>query len=78
MIEKKVVLKEISKVQAFNVLCSHCDYDVELKQGKYVVDAKSIMGIFSLNLEEPAVLVLNTEDEGEVEKFRDYMDVRRG
>lgn len=75
MIEKRIMLKEVSKVQAFNGLCSHCDYDIELKQGKYVVDAKSIMGIFSLDMEKAAILVLNTDDCGEAEKFRDYIEM---
>ncbi|MDD3337411.1 MAG: HPr family phosphocarrier protein [Lachnospiraceae bacterium] len=70
--EKTIILKEVSKIQAFNATCSHCDYDVDLKQGKYLVDAKSIMGIFSLNVEQPMTLILGTEDAAELEKFSKY------
>lgn len=39
------------------------------KQGKYLVDAKSIMGIFSMDVGKPLVLVLYTEEEEELKKI---------
>lgn len=44
MIKAEISLKEIDAIQQFNRLCSHCDYDIDLVQGKYLIDAKSIMG----------------------------------
>ena len=49
------------------------DYDVDLVQGRYTIDAKSIMGIFSLNLRSPITLVAHTDNADEffarIEKF---------
>ncbi|WAJ22334.1 HPr family phosphocarrier protein [Lacrimispora xylanolytica] len=74
MIKRVVKIPSISAVQEFNRICSHFNCDMDLSQGKYTVDAKSIMGIFSLNLEETLVLVANTEDEELVdEKFSKYI-----
>ena len=38
------------------------NYEVDLVQGRYVIDAKSIMGIFSLDLLSPITLVAQTEN----------------
>ena len=38
------------------------DYDVDLVQGRYIVDAKSIMGIFALDINSPIKVVANTKD----------------
>lgn len=46
----------------FNKLCSKFDCDMDLQSGKYYVDAKSIMGIFSLDLSKPIDLAIHTED----------------
>lgn len=73
MIKAEINLKELDTIQQFNNLCSHCTYDIDLVQGKYLIDAKSIMGIFSLDVKQPLMLVLNTEDEKELEKFKAYL-----
>ena len=39
------------------------DYDFDLVSGRYVIDAKSIMGIFSLDLSKPIDLNIHAEDE---------------
>ena len=38
------------------------DYDIDLVSGRYAIDAKSIMGIFSLDLSKPIKLQAHTED----------------
>ena len=37
------------------------DFDFDLISGRYVIDAKSIMGIFSLDLSKPIELAIHTE-----------------
>ena len=74
MIKKKVIMGNVANVQEFNRICSRMDFDLDLCQGKYLVDAKSIMGIFSLDLERPLELCADTEDEALiVEKFKAYI-----
>lgn len=74
MVKRVVMMPSINAVQEFNRICSHFDCDMDLSQGKYTVDAKSIMGIFSLNLDETLELVANTDDEELVdEKFSKYI-----
>lgn len=74
MVRRKVKLEEISEIQEFNRICFQFDCDMDLVGGKYYVDAKSIMGIFSLNLDLPLELIADTDDEKLVdEKFAKYI-----
>ena len=62
---EKLNVKIVSMQDAdkFNKICSKFDCDMDLQSGKYYVDAKSIMGIFSLDLSQPLVLNADTDDE---------------
>ena len=56
----QISLNSIDKVKSFvNELAK---YDVDLVSGRYVIDAKSIMGIFSLDLSKPIDLNIHAED----------------
>lgn len=48
-----ILLKSINDVKDFVNTVNKYDFDVDLTSGRYVVDAKSIMGIFSLDLSKP-------------------------
>ncbi len=48
-----LLLSSINDVKDFVNTVSKYDFDVDLTSGRYVVDAKSIMGIFSLDLSKP-------------------------
>ena len=49
-------------VKKFVNIAARYDYEMTLKSGRYVVDAKSILGIFSLYLGEPVVLEIASDD----------------
>ena len=58
-----VSLNSIEKVKTFvnDINRFSCDFD--LVSGRYVIDAKSIMGIFSLDLSKPIELIIHAEGE---------------
>lgn len=62
MNKTKVMLGTINDVKNFVSVVTQCDYDVDLISGRYAVDAKSIMGIFSLDLSKPIDLEAHTDD----------------
>ena len=68
-----VMLKTISDVKEFVNIVAKCDFDVDLISGRYAVDAKSIMGIFSLDLSKKICVEAHTDkaDEfiKEIQKF---------
>ena len=53
MKEFYVILSSINDVKNFVNIVTKYDYEIDLTSGRYVVDAKSIMGIFSLDLSKP-------------------------
>ena len=57
----KISLNSIDKVKAFVNEISKFDCDFDLVSGRYVIDAKSIMGIFSLDLSKPIDLNVHAD-----------------
>ena len=55
-------LRTIDDVKDFVNIVSKCSYDVDLSSGRYTVDAKSIMGIFSLDLSKPINVEVYSDD----------------
>ena len=58
----QISLNSIDKVKSFVNSISQFDYDFDLVSGRYVIDAKSIMGIFSLDLSKPIDLAIHSGD----------------
>ncbi len=57
-----IKLSSIEDVRNFVNIVSKYSMDIDLMSGRYVVDAKSIMGIFSLDLLKPIQLTAHAED----------------
>lgn len=57
----KISLNSIDKVKAFVNEVTKYDAEFDLVSGRYVIDAKSIMGIFSLDLSKPIDLNIHSE-----------------
>lgn len=72
----KISLNSIDKVKSFVNDISKYDYDFDLVSGRYVIDAKSIMGIFSLDLSKPIDLNIHgaKDDDNEIlETLKPYI-----
>ena len=59
----KISLNSIDKVKAFVNEVTKYDAEFDLVSGRYVIDAKSIMGIFSLDLSKPIDLNIHAEND---------------
>ena len=57
----KVSLNSIDKVKTFVNDINRFDFDFDLVSGRYVIDAKSIIGIFSLDLSRPIDLNIHAD-----------------
>lgn len=71
----RISLNSIDKVKAFVNEVTKFDAEFDLVYGRYVIDAKSIMGIFSLDLSKP--IDLNIHNENNVDeiltKLKDFI-----
>ena len=70
MCEVEIKLNTINDVKDLVSYVTGFDCDFEIVSGRFVVDAKSIMGIFSLDLSKELKLVIRSDDEFEVERIK--------
>ena len=70
MTERKIKLNSIDDVKEFTSLVNGLAFDADVISGRYAVDAKSIMGIFSLDLTKELTLKLHCDDA----ECQDFLD----
>ena len=58
----EIVLSNVKDVRDFVNMVIRIGYDVDLMQGKYVIDAKSVMGIFALDLMTPITVIAHSDN----------------
>ena len=74
MINLKIKLNSISDVQNFVAAVSRFNGDIDLKSDRYVVNAKSRMGIFSLDLMQPVDMTVYADSADELIKdIKDFI-----
>ena len=71
----RISLNSIDKVKSFVNDLSQFNVDFDLVSGRYVIDAKSIMGIFSLDLSKPINLNIHADNNADeiLEKLTPYI-----
>lgn len=62
----QIRLTMAENVKSFVEIVNRYPYDIDLRSGRYVVDAKSILGIFSLDLSKPIAMEVYEENCGEL------------
>ena len=69
----QISLNSIDKVKSFVNEITKFDSDFDLVSGRYVIDAKSIMGIFSLDLSKPINLNIHADIAADVDKILEVL-----
>ena len=69
----KVQLNTIDRVKQFVKICDSFDIDIDLSDGIYTINAKSIMAIFSLDLIRPLNIYIHSQDSEIIERFNKEM-----
>ena len=70
----KININTITDVKNFVSIVSRCDYDVDIVSGRYAIDAKSIMGIFSLDLSKELTLNIHSDNcDDFLEEIKSYI-----
>ncbi|MBQ7980226.1 MAG: HPr family phosphocarrier protein [Oscillospiraceae bacterium] len=74
MKKTEVILSNINEVRDFVNLVILMNYEVDLMQGKHLINAKSVMGIFSLDLLSPITVIAHNDNTDDffkkLEKFK--------
>lgn len=71
MFKASVLLNSADKVKGFQAGLFDCDCDADLRSGRYIIDARSIMGIFSLDLSKPLEFISNTDNPTIIKQLED-------
>lgn len=66
-----VNLNDSTLIKAFVNIINKYPFEMDLRSGRYLVDAKSILGIFSLDLSKPIDLEILSDDTAEINKLLD-------
>lgn len=62
MKERKIMLPTIEDAKAFVSAASKCDFDIDVFYNRVVIDAKSILGVLSLDLTRVLTVAFSGED----------------
>lgn len=65
MIRAYIKLNSIEEITEFHQVASKCNYDLRLENGSYLINPKSLMGMFSLKLNKVMTLVAKSDDKDE-------------
>lgn len=76
MVKFTVNLKSLDDVNDFIDEIKNLDADADASTAgcSYIVDAKSLMGLISLNFANPIIISVNTDNATVIDKFRKWMD----
>ena len=64
----KAVINNVKNINEFNKAVQNFSYDVDIKSGRYIIDAKSLMGLYSIDLSNPVEIIVDDENYDEVYK----------
>ncbi|WP_099205378.1 PTS sugar transporter [Scatolibacter rhodanostii] len=73
MLSTKVLIDSIDKVKEFSAIISKENVDCELIEGVHILDAKSIMGIFSMDIKKPIELKIHSDDKEILNKIKEFI-----
>ena len=70
MKQKRILLPTIDAAKMFVAAATQCDFDIDVYYNRVVIDAKSILGVLSLDLRN----VLTVQYDGENEAFEAFLE----
>ena len=74
VVGQKIKLDTIEKVKKFIGIVDKFENDIDIISGRYLVDAKSIMGIFSLDLTQELIVVIRDASTKDAEMLQEKLE----
>lgn len=68
-----LVLNDYNKAKRFNDLTNTFSDDIDVLRGRYIIDGKSLLAIFTLDLSQPIDVILHSDDKEEINRFNEVM-----
>lgn len=73
MITVKIRIDSVDKVKKFSSIITKENVDCELIEGVHIIDARSIMGIFSMDLTKPIQLNIHSDNKEILKKLKEFI-----
>ena len=70
MKQRRIMLKTVEDAKDFVAAAMKCDFDIDVFYNRVVIDAKSLLGVMSLDMTK----VLTVEYDGENQEFEAFLD----
>ena len=67
-------LNDFKRAKKFIEIVNKFNSDIDVMRNRYVIDAKSTLGIFTIDLSEPVKVRLNSDDCAEITRFNEVME----
>lgn len=73
MITVKILIDSVEKVKEFTSIVNQEEVDCEIIEGIHIIDARSIMGIFSIDLSKPLQLNIHSDNTDVLDKIQKFI-----
>lgn len=67
-------LNTLDKVRDFTNEANKFNSDIDIIRDRYVIDAKSVLGIYTIDLTKPVTVKINSDDKAEIARFNEKME----
>ena len=68
-----IKINTIDNVKRISRICENYQEDIDISSGRYVIDAKSMLAIFTFDLMRPLKIKINSDDIDVIERFNNEM-----
>lgn len=72
--EFTIRLNTLEKVKLFTNVANKFNSDIDILRGRYVIDGKSVLGIYTVDLTKPIKVRINSDDKAEIARFDEKME----
>ena len=69
-----ITLNDFIRIKNFSSEVVKFESDIDLVKGRYIIDAKSTIGIFTLDLSAPVDVIIHSDNEDEIKRFNEVME----
>lgn len=73
MLTTKILINTVEKVKQFSSIVSRQNVECEIVEGICIIDTKSIMGVLSIDLSEPAELRIHPDDAAILDFLKEFI-----
>lgn len=71
----KICLMNANNAALFVKICNEFEEDIDVKYGRYTIDAKSVMGVLSMPLDKEFTVVMHTDSKEVENHFKELIDL---